>query len=243
MNAVAGRRPTQKMEPFRFDQMRPSCYDVDARVARHGHQRHVGGGELPVDDHRVLRPGVLQRQGPRARPGVHPRRGTTGCSRSGTSRTRPASSRSASRSSPIPTSRSPRSTATPSAASPASACRNARTSSGCPTCGSATTGTRSSRRASTPTPSSRCTSAARAAPMGPPGAPASAARRHAVRPAVAHVVRRVALVRVPGEAPDAQDRDERGRHRLGRDAARPARQHHRPLGLRRRVGRPARRRR
>ena len=32
MNAVAGRRPTQKMEPFRFDQMRPSCYDVDARV-------------------------------------------------------------------------------------------------------------------------------------------------------------------------------------------------------------------
>ena len=32
MNAIAGRRPTQKMEPFRFDQMRPSCYDVDARV-------------------------------------------------------------------------------------------------------------------------------------------------------------------------------------------------------------------
>ena len=32
MNAIAGRRPTQKKEPFRFDQMRPSCYDVDARV-------------------------------------------------------------------------------------------------------------------------------------------------------------------------------------------------------------------
>ena len=32
MNAVAGRKPTQKKEPFRFDQMRPSCYDVDARV-------------------------------------------------------------------------------------------------------------------------------------------------------------------------------------------------------------------
>ena len=33
MNAVAGRRPeTVKMEPFRFDQMRPGCYDVDARV-------------------------------------------------------------------------------------------------------------------------------------------------------------------------------------------------------------------
>jgi hypothetical protein len=33
MNAIAGRRPeTIKIEPFRFDQMRPSCYDADARV-------------------------------------------------------------------------------------------------------------------------------------------------------------------------------------------------------------------
>ncbi|MFA5883323.1 MAG: amidohydrolase family protein [Acidimicrobiia bacterium] len=33
MNAIAGRRPeTIRREPFRFDQMRPSCYDVDARV-------------------------------------------------------------------------------------------------------------------------------------------------------------------------------------------------------------------
>src|SRR6476619_1131223 len=33
MNAVAGRRPeTVKFEPFRFDEMRPGCYDVDARV-------------------------------------------------------------------------------------------------------------------------------------------------------------------------------------------------------------------
>jgi predicted TIM-barrel fold metal-dependent hydrolase len=33
MNAVAGRRPeTVQVEPFRFDQMRPGCYDVDARV-------------------------------------------------------------------------------------------------------------------------------------------------------------------------------------------------------------------
>jgi predicted TIM-barrel fold metal-dependent hydrolase len=33
MNAVAGRRPeTVDVEPFRFDQMRPGCYDVDARV-------------------------------------------------------------------------------------------------------------------------------------------------------------------------------------------------------------------
>ena len=33
MNAIAGRRPeTIKREPFRFDQMRASCYDVEARV-------------------------------------------------------------------------------------------------------------------------------------------------------------------------------------------------------------------
>jgi predicted TIM-barrel fold metal-dependent hydrolase len=33
MNAVAGRRPESvKLEPFRFDQMRAGCYDVDARV-------------------------------------------------------------------------------------------------------------------------------------------------------------------------------------------------------------------
>ena len=33
MNAVAGRRPeTVKVEPFRFEQMRPGCYDVHARV-------------------------------------------------------------------------------------------------------------------------------------------------------------------------------------------------------------------
>lgn len=33
MNAVAGRRPeTVKLEPFRFEQMRPGCYDPHARV-------------------------------------------------------------------------------------------------------------------------------------------------------------------------------------------------------------------
>ncbi|HEX7095992.1 MAG TPA: hypothetical protein VF183_08910, partial [Acidimicrobiales bacterium] len=33
MNAVAGRRPeTVKLEPFRFDQMRPGCYDIHARI-------------------------------------------------------------------------------------------------------------------------------------------------------------------------------------------------------------------
>ena len=33
MNAIAGRRPESvKLEPFRFDQMRPGCYDIDARI-------------------------------------------------------------------------------------------------------------------------------------------------------------------------------------------------------------------
>jgi predicted TIM-barrel fold metal-dependent hydrolase len=33
MNAVAGRRPeTVKIEPFRFEQMRPGCYDIEARI-------------------------------------------------------------------------------------------------------------------------------------------------------------------------------------------------------------------
>jgi predicted TIM-barrel fold metal-dependent hydrolase len=33
MNAVAGRRPeTVRLEPFRFEQMRPGCYDVSARI-------------------------------------------------------------------------------------------------------------------------------------------------------------------------------------------------------------------
>ena len=42
--------------------------------------------------------------------------------------------------------------------------------------------------------------------------------------------------------PEAEDRHERGRHRLGRDAARPARQHRRSVGLRPRLGRaPGRR--
>ena len=39
-NAVAGRRlETVKVEPFRFDQMRPGCYDIDARI----HDMDVNG--------------------------------------------------------------------------------------------------------------------------------------------------------------------------------------------------------
>src|SRR3954447_22921735 len=34
MNAVAGRRPeTVEVEPFRFEEMRPGCYEIGARIA------------------------------------------------------------------------------------------------------------------------------------------------------------------------------------------------------------------
>ena len=71
MNAVAGRRPeTYGLEPFRFDQMRPGLLRRRRPRARHGHQRRLGVGELPLHDHRVLRPRLLRRQGPRPGPGL-----------------------------------------------------------------------------------------------------------------------------------------------------------------------------
>ena len=68
-----------------------------------------------------------------------------------------------------------------------------------------------------------------------------AARGHALRAAVAHRLRRVAVVGLRAAPPDAQDRHERGRHRLGGHAARPPRQHRRPLRLRPGLGGAARR--
>ena len=118
MNAVAGRRPSSHgMEPFRFSEMRPSCYDPHARVHDMDLGGSLGGGEFPVDDHRLLRPGLLERAGPRARSGDHPRlqrldgRGVVAAA------SRPVHPRSASPSSPIPTRPPPRSAATPPAAS------------------------------------------------------------------------------------------------------------------------------
>ncbi len=57
-------------------------------------------------------------------------------------------------------------------------------------------------------------------------------RRHAVRAALAHRLPPSGCGRSIPEAPRPQDRDERGRDRVGGDADRPTRQHHRPLGLR-----------
>ena len=75
------------------------------------------------------------------------------------------------------------------------------------------------------------TSARRAWPTCPT-TPHGGAGGDAVRPDVALRLRRVGVVGTARALPRPQDRHERGRHRLGGDAARPARQHRRPLGLR-----------
>ena len=244
MNAVAGRRPeTVKLEPFRFDQMRPGCYDVDARVR----DMDINGVWASVNFPSMIT-GFCGRvfsnaQGPRARPRVHPRverlavRGVVHAA------PRRGSSRSASRTSPTPRSRPPRSAATPTRGFTGvtlperpHADRPARRS------GSATTGTRSSRRASRPTPSCRCTSAARAARRAPPGAPGLQLGATLFGQLSLHAVRRVAVVRATRcEHPTLKIAMSEGGIGWVADAARPARQHRRPLGLRRSAGtmRPA----
>ena len=173
MNAIAGRRPTQKKEPFRFDEMRPSCYDADARVR----DMDINGIWAAVNF-----PSMVTGFCGRVLFNAQDRELGQACIRAWNDWLyeewylphpdphHPARDRRALRSR---TPRSPRSTATPSAGSPRSPCRNGPTSSVSPTSGSATTGTRSSRRASTPTPCSRSTSAAPAAPRAPRAHPAS----------------------------------------------------------------------
>ena len=118
MNAVAGRRPeTVKLEPFRFDQMRPGCYDVDARVR----DMDINGVWASVNFPsqitgfcgRVFFGAADRELGPGVRPGVE-RLALRGVVLSATPI---ASSRSASRTSPTPRSRRPRSAATPRGAS------------------------------------------------------------------------------------------------------------------------------
>ena len=146
MNAVAGRRPeTVRLEPFRFDQMRPGCYDIDARVRDMDINGVWASLNFPSQITGLLRPGVLRRQGPRARRWPASGPGTTGSSRSGTRAIPSGSSRSGSPSSPTP------------AAAAAEIRRNAARGftsvtlperphrSACPRCGTASTGTRSSR--------------------------------------------------------------------------------------------------
>ena len=113
-----GRRPQARGLEGRAHPLRRDA----ARLLRHrrphhghGHQRRLGVGELPVADHRLLRPGVLAVLRPRARP-----RGDAGVERlvpRGVVLALPGAHRSrwASRTSATPSRARPRSAATPSA--------------------------------------------------------------------------------------------------------------------------------
>ena len=152
MNAVAGRRPeTVKVEPFRFDQMRPGCYDVDARVRDMdingvwaslnfpsqitGFCGSVFSGtpdvELGAACARAWNDWLFEEWYRRYPERIIP----LGITASSSPRSRPA-----------------RSAAMPRAGSRRSPSRNGHRRSACRRCGTATTGTRSSRRARRPTP-------------------------------------------------------------------------------------------
>ena len=121
MNAVAGRRRetvnTVNYEPFRFEQMRPGCYDVDARV----HDMDINGVWASVNFPSMITgfcgTRVLRRAGPGARRRVHA--GMERLALRGVVPGPPDSDRPARRRRSSPTRRRPppRSTAMPSAGS------------------------------------------------------------------------------------------------------------------------------
>ena len=232
--AQRGRRPVPGGLAHGADPLRGDAARLLRRRrprAGHGHQRGLGVGELPEPDHRVLRLGVLALLRPRARARGHPGVERLVLRGVALALSRTGSSRWASRSS-----------ATPSSGA-AEIRRNAARGFTAVTlpeqphrigmepifsdwwepilAACAETGTvdlparRVERRRGLP---------GRRAGEGAAG--------HAVRPARVDVVRGVALVEVLRAPPRAADRDERRRDRLGRDAARPAREPRRPLGLR-----------
>ena len=161
MNAVAGRRPdTYGLEPFRFDQMRPGCYDVEARVR----DMDINGVWASVNFPsqitgfcgRVFFDAPDRDAGPRLHPSLER------LALRGVVLAAPGSDRAARHHVPgrSGTGRGRRSGATPSVASPRSPFPSVRTRSACRRSGTATTGIRSSRRWSRPTLSSPSTSAA-----------------------------------------------------------------------------------
>ena len=113
LNAVVGRTTrglAGRADPLRRDAARLLRHRRPR--PRHGHQRRLGVGELPVADHRLLRLGVLALLRPRARPRGDARverlvlRGVV------LAASRSASCRWASRTSPTPSRARPRSAAT-----------------------------------------------------------------------------------------------------------------------------------
>ena len=242
MNAVAG--PAARDGEDGAVPLRPDAARLLRRRRprpRHGHQRRVGVGELPVADHRVLRQRVLRRRRPRARRRVRPRRGTTGCSRSGTSRIPIGSCRSASRILADPQMRRRRDppqrrTRLPLGDVPRTTARDRpAVAVGPRPLGPDHRGVRGDRH--------RDLAARRAA--------RACTRTRRTRPRsqlAATLFGQLSLgacaewlwSEYPVQHPDLKIAMSEGRHRLGRDAARPARLHRRPLELRRGLGRSGR---
>ena len=93
LNAVAGKDPHEYgMEPVRYDDMIPGCYDPAAAGEGHGPRRRARGAVLPVLP-RLRRRGLSAGQGQGARAGSASRRGTTSRSTSGARPHRTGSSR------------------------------------------------------------------------------------------------------------------------------------------------------
>ena len=68
LNAVAGKSPEMfNVDPTRYDEMRPGCYDVHERVRDMSAGGQLAGLELPELD-RLLRTGAQRRARPRAQP-------------------------------------------------------------------------------------------------------------------------------------------------------------------------------
>ena len=236
MNAVAGRRPdTVRVEPFRFDQMRPGCFDVDARVADMDVNGVWASLNFPSQisgfcgrvffaaDDPVLGAACVRAWNdwlheewavspPRP---DHPARHRLPV-RSGRGRRRD------------PAQRRPGLQGGGPARAPS--CRRAAEPVGPGPLGPDPRGLRRDGDGGVP-PRRQLRHAGR-----PTRGAGSAALRHPLRPAGADRLCRVAVVRPPAAPPGPGHRHERGWHRLGGHAARPARQRGRPVRLRPRLG-------
>ena len=219
MNTVAGAGATEHGEaravPLRADaagllrRRRPR--------ARHGHQRRLGVGELPVDDHGVLRQGVLPARTTRSSAPRHPGMERLGATRSGGGPPRPdhpaghhVAHRPRAGRRGDPSQRRARLHARSRCPSVPHADRSAVdlwTDHWDPIIQAC---------ADTDTVISRARPAARAGTRVRPAAPGAPLRRHDVRSAVARSACTEWLWSgLPGEHPHPQDGDGRGRHRLG----------------------------